>query len=96
MRRFSHFFLGDYFTTAGDNVTVKQSFNDQVLLICFKGSVYIFFFRSCHTACWILVSQPGIEPVPLTVKVRRLNHWTTREFPGDHFLKKAIQSILRL
>ena len=59
-------------------------------------SVYIFFFRSCHTACWILVSQPGIEAVPLTVKVWRLNQWTTREFPGDHFLKKAIQSILRL
>ena len=54
------------------------------------------FFWSCHTACRLLVSPRGIEPVPLTVKVWKLNHWTTRELPGDHFLKKAIQSILRL
>ena len=31
-------------------------------------------------ACGILVSGPGIEPVPLTVKAQSPNHWATREF----------------
>ena len=30
-------------------------------------------------ACWILVPQPGIEPVLLAVEAWNLNHWTTRE-----------------
>ena len=55
------------------------------------ASVYIFFFWSCHTACRILVSPPGIEPVPLTVKVRRLNHWTTRELPSEELLKAFLK-----
>ena len=34
----------------------------------------------------ILVSQPGIKLVPLAVKTRVLNHWTTKEFPGKILL----------
>ena len=29
----------------------------------------------------LLVSPPGIEPVPLEVEAWSLNHWTTREVP---------------
>ena len=32
----------------------------------------------------ILVLQPGIEPVPSEMKVWRLNHWTSREFPVSY------------
>ena len=39
------------------------------------------FFWPHQMACGILVPQPGIEPVPLAVKARSPNHWTTREFP---------------
>ena len=35
------------------------------------------FFGLCHAA--VLGPQPGIEPVPLVVKVRSLNHWAIRE-----------------
>ena len=34
-----------------------------------------------HAACGILVPLPRIEPAPPAVKVRSLNHWTTREIP---------------
>ena len=30
------------------------------------------------TVCGILAPQPGIEPKPLAVEARSLNHWTTR------------------
>ena len=35
-----------------------------------------------HTAArWILVSKPGIEPMPLAVEAQSSNHWIAREFP---------------
>ena len=37
-----------------------------------------FFWLHC-TACWILVPQPEIKPMPLAVEVWILNHWATRE-----------------
>ena len=36
-------------------------------------------------ACGILVPRPGIEPGPLAVAARSLNHWTDREFPVYSF-----------
>ena len=47
----------------------------------------VFFFWPHHAACRILVPQPGIEPTPLAVEVRSLNHWTAREVPGFCFFK---------
>ena len=35
-------------------------------------------------ACGILVPQPGIKPVPLTLETQKLNYCTTREFPKPH------------
>ena len=40
-----------------------------------------FFFGLCCAAYRILASRPVTEPGPIAVKVQRLNHWTTREFP---------------
>ena len=37
-------------------------------------------------ACGILVPQPGIEPVSPAVEAQSLNHWSTREVPGDSLL----------
>ena len=33
----------------------------------------------------ILVSQPGIEPMPPAVAAESLNHWITREVPRDDY-----------
>ena len=38
-------------------------------------------------ACGILVSQPGIKPVPPALEAWSLNHWTAREVPQGLFLK---------
>ena len=35
----------------------------------------------CHRECRILVPQTGTKPMPPSVEVWGLNHWTTREFP---------------
>ena len=44
--------------------------------------VFVFvFFWPCHTACKILVPQPGIEPGSMAVKAPCPNHWTAREVP---------------
>ena len=47
-----------------------------------RGFLFVFkffmFWPRC-TAYEILVPRPGIEPVPLAVEERHLNHWTTRE-----------------
>ena len=47
---------------------------------------FFFFFGLSLTACKILVLQPGIEPMPPTVKAQSLNHWITREVPLGEFL----------
>ena len=44
-------------------------------------NMFVFFFFFCPMACGILVSQPGIKPGPLAVKVWCLNHWITRQYP---------------
>ena len=36
-----------------------------------------------HTACGILVLQPGIKPAPPAVEKQSLNHWTDREIPRN-------------
>ena len=43
--------------------------------------ILLFFFFGC-TTYQILVPQPGIKLAPPTLKVQRLNHWTTREVPS--------------
>ena len=51
---------------------------------------FFFFFWPRRWPCGILVPQRRIEPRPLSVKVRSLNHWTTGEFPQSHFLSPFV------
>ena len=39
---------------------------------------HLCFWPHC-TACWILVPQPGIEPMPPALEGQSLTHWTTRK-----------------
>ena len=55
------------------------------LLSLTKNFVSLFFG---HSACGILVSQPGIKPVPLQWKPRVLTtHWTNSKVHETMFLK---------
>ena len=40
-----------------------------------------WYFWPHYVACGILVPEPGIEPVPPTVKVWIVDHWATRQVP---------------
>ena len=46
-----------------------------------EQTAFFFFLLLYHTACGILVPQPGIKPVPRAVEARSLNHWTAGEVP---------------
>ena len=45
----------------------------------------LFLLLLCLTTWGILVTPPGIEPVPPAVEAPSANHWTTREVPPSHF-----------
>ena len=53
--------------------------------VCLFNLIYLFWAH--HTACGILVPQPGIEPRPFGMKAQSPNHWTAREFPYLFILK---------
>ena len=53
-------------------------------------------YMPCCTAYRILVPQPGIELVPLVVKLQSPNHWTTREFPRFHDFNASQVAIVIL
>lgn len=44
--------------------------------------IYLFIFG--HRACRMLLSQPGIEPIPSAIKSWSLHYWTDREV--QHFV----------
>ena len=46
------------------------------------GEFFFYFFSLYHSACRILVPQPGMEPTTPVVKAWSLNHWTARDVPG--------------
>ena len=53
----------------------------------FRFYVSLFSFWPRHTACRILVPQPGIKPIPPVVEAQCVNHWSTRKSPSFTFLK---------
>ena len=55
-----------------------------------------FFFFSFWIACRVLVPQPGIEPTPLAVEVKNLNHWTSREVPNSILIQEFLPLIQSL
>ena len=56
------------------------------MLARFPFIYLFFFFWLSHTACEILIPQPGIKPVPPTLGAQHSNHWTTREAPPFIYL----------
>ena len=50
-----------------------------------EQTAFLLYFISATLACRISVPRPEIEPVPPTLNVRRLNHWTTREVPKNRW-----------
>ena len=56
--------------------------------LCFILSL---FFRLCHVACGILVSRPGIKPVPPALEVQSPNHW---DVPGLYFNMKTSNTMI--
>ena len=63
------------------NYSLKDMHTKAVMISFF----YLFIFG--HTACGILVPQPGIEPGPPALEAWSLNHWTAREVPHFCFRK---------
>ena len=55
-----------------------------------------FFFLAALRDVWYLVPQPGIEPVPPTLKVQDLKRWTTREVQQSIYycLKQSSKGFL--
>ena len=41
----------------------------------------VFFGRTVHMICGILVPQPGIEPTHPALEAQSPNYWATREIP---------------
>ena len=56
------------------------------LIVCF-GEFFFFFGGGAHHEALrdLLVSWPGIKPRSPALEAQGLNHWTTREVPGDLF-----------
>ena len=54
---------------------------------------YYFLFWLSHTACGILVPQPGIEPRAPAVRAQSPHHWTARELPVHCFRLNAVAHI---
>ena len=50
-------------------------------------AIHLCFFWPHHSACRILVPQPGMEPRPSAVRVQSSNHWTAWEFPPTAYFK---------
>ena len=56
----------------------------------------IFFFLAMPTTCGILVPWPGIEPRAPAVEAPSPNHWTTRKFPSDNFVRQWISNYSQM
>ena len=57
-----------------------------------KGLLNFFPMATSH-GMWILVPQPGIEPMPPAMEVQYLNHWTAREVQQESFLIATPRSL---
>ena len=72
---------------------VKKKCQRTARSVCFLCSM----FWLCYAACGILVPRAGTEPVPPAVEAWSLNHWTTREAPGEGLcIRELSKTILKL
>ena len=77
-------------TDQRSQVQWKGSGLPQLSLDCCADSFAIlpFLGGGGHATCRILVSQPGIEPVPPAVEAWRFNHWTDRGVPFYYYSER--------
>ena len=57
-------------------------------LVPLKNFFFFFFFWAMLNALWDLSSLTRDLTGPSAVKAQSPNHWTAREIPTQHFLKK--------
>ena len=55
----------------------------EMWLVHLKSFILFFCLFFGHTACGILVPQPGTKPVSPALGEQSLNHWTAREVPQE-------------
>lgn len=65
---------------------MRSCFNNGRKLIKNLQVCFAFVFWSCHVACGILVTCPGLEIGPSPTKAPSPNHWSAREFPSQFYL----------
>ena len=56
-------------------------------IACFMFGVFFFFFFFGHTSCGILAPQPGIEPIPPTLKGKVLTSGPPGRSPNTFILE---------
>ena len=54
-----------------------------------KFPFIIIIFWPCGVACWILVSWPEIEPLPIALEAQSLNHFTCGSLQISLFCNEA-------
>ena len=59
-------------------------FFELISILSFPFFSFFLIFLLCHAACGILVTRPGIEPMPLALEAQSLNHWTAKGNPHFH------------
>ena len=64
------------------------------LILFYVFILFFFFFLPHHAVYRILISRPGIEPMPPAVKAQSLNHWTSREILLYFFRHSSPLSVL--
>ena len=62
-----------------ESLFLTNSFHDKKFLNTHTHNTHTHLFIFGYAACEILVSQPGMEPVPLALEVQSLIHWTAKE-----------------
>ena len=80
-------------TTATNNSVVNPTVN-YCVSIKIQEEIWVFLFFGCaQRLLGILVSQSGIEPMPLAVEVQNPNHWSAREVSRRDFKNKKRKMV---
>ena len=78
----SEIFIRKEGLTSEINSKAIKPYKEQFSLTAFFLFLFVWFFFWPHpAACGILLSRPGIEPVPPALEAWSLNHRTAREVP---------------
>ena len=78
--------IGCWWGIRWEGVCPLQKITSFFKLFCFLN------FWLCWAVCGILVPHRGMEPRPLASREWSAKHWTTRDFPANHFFVKEAQN----